>query len=183
MQIGTGIVSFFLQHGKWGRTVTKVAAGWMLAGALFLLCGSTQCAYGDTFTFSMSWSGPYGPGTAFLTATDVGANTWIVTAMNGTQNGLPVSLIASGGYGSDDNSIFPFPYTGVQLDSHGLSFSAGGLDYKLFAYTLPGNTNTYTECVSNVAITCIGSDVNKGAAVSSLSITPEPASIALVGTL
>jgi hypothetical protein len=131
----------------------------------------------------MSWTSPYGPGTAFLTATDVGANTWIVTAMTGTQNGLPVSLIASGGYGSDDNSIFPFPYTGIQLDSHGLSFSAGGLDYKLFAYTLPGNTNTYTECVSNVAITCIGSDVNNGIAVGSLSITPEPASIALVATM
>jgi hypothetical protein len=103
--------------------------------------------------------------------------------MTGVQNGSPVSLIASGGYGSDDNSIFPFPYTGVQLDKNGLSFSAGGLDYKLFAYTLPGKTNTYTECVSNVALTCIGSDVNNGAAVSSLSITPEPASIALVGTL
>lgn len=155
----------------------------MLAGALFLLCGSTQCAYGDTFTFSISWSGAYGPGTASLTSTFVGGNQWLVTAMTGSQNGSPVTLEPQNGYGNDDNSIYPIPYTGVQLDVSGLTFEAGGLDYKLFAYTLPGNTNTYTECASNVATTCIGSDRNNGLAVSSLAITPEPASIALVGTL
>jgi hypothetical protein len=161
------------------NAVIRVAGSWLLAGALFLLSGSAQCAYGDTF--SLDWLGAYGPGSAVLTATFVGAGTYIVTAMTGVQNGSAVSLITGSGYGNDDNAIYP--EDAIQLDFDGLSFSAGGLNYKLFAYTLPGNTNTYTECSSIDAPFCVGIDVNNGLAVDSLNIAPEPASIALLGTM
>jgi hypothetical protein len=162
--------------------MSRVFCGWMIAGALLLMFGTARHAYGDTF--DLTWTGAYGPGSATLTATFVSGDEYLVTAMTGAQNGSAVSLLDQGVYGFNDNAIFPF--LAIQLDIDGLGFSAGGVNFNLFAFTLLGNTNTYTECSSAVTI-CIGDDeINKNAlAVTTLAITPvpEPTSVALLGAM
>jgi len=149
-------------------------------GALLLFLGTAGRAHGDTF--DLTWTGAYGPGSAILTASNDGPGEFTVSAITGNQNGS--SIVGLANYGDNDNAIF-FPAT-VQLDFFGLAFKVGSTDYNLFAYTLPGNTNVYTECSSAVALSCTGGDVNNGLPVTSLSITPatsavpEPTSIGLL---
>jgi hypothetical protein len=100
------------------QTVTKTAGSWIIAMALFILCGS---AYGDTF--DMSWTSGFGAGSGTLTANSSGGGAYLVTAINGTQNGSVVSLFPPGTFGGNDNDIFP---SGSLLDSAGLSFTAAG---------------------------------------------------------
>jgi hypothetical protein len=160
--------------------------GSFCACAILVMLGAPRHALADVF--DLTWTGAYGPGSATLNATPIGGNAYEVTSLSGTQNGSSISLLAPGAYGGNDNEIF-VPGTPDQLDFPGFGFTDGTFDYNLFAYTLPGDTNTYTECRSDVATVCSGGDVNNGIAVATLSITPavssvpEPGSVILLITV
>ena len=156
----------------------------IFAVAFLLLMGTSRLAYGDTF--DLAWTGAYGPGNALLTATDNGGGMFTVTAMTGTQDFLTISgLLPVNAYGENDNVIYQPPQTAL-LDILGLGFAVGSTDYNLFLWTLPNQTNTYSECISTTNPVCISeSDLNAAAAVTTLSITatPEPTSVALLATV
>jgi hypothetical protein len=171
------------------RNLRAAVRASVCAAVVLFTLGAPQYARANLIDpmFDLSWTGAYGPGTATLAATSVSGNEYLVTALTGTQDGTSISLLGSGVYGDNDNAIF-VPGTPGQLDFPGLAFTDGIFDYNLFLYTLPGNTNTYTECRSNVATTCVGSDVNNGIPVTTLTITPatstvpEPATVLLLAT-
>jgi hypothetical protein len=160
--------------------------GSLCAGAILAMLSVPKHARADVF--DLTWTGAYGPGSATLTATPLGGNAFLVTSLSGTQAGAPISLLAVGVYGDNDNEIF-VPGSPDQLDFDGFGFADLTFDYNLFSHPLPGNTNTYTECRSDVATTCTGGDVDNGIAVTSLSITPavgavpEPGSVVLLITV
>lgn len=138
-----------------------------------LLAVTARNAEADTF--SMTWTGGYGPGSATLTATSDGGGVFTVTDIVGTQNGVAISGPVT--YAESDNLIFPTPTT--LLDFYGLSFAAGPNDYNIFSYGLPV---IYNECGS--AIACIAGPGGTSLALTTLSITPavtnapEPSSLA-----
>jgi hypothetical protein len=65
----------------------------MCAATVLLLIAFARNAYGDIFT--MTWDGLYGSGSAVLTATQDGTDQWTVTALNGNQEELSISLVGS----------------------------------------------------------------------------------------
>jgi hypothetical protein len=152
-------------------------------GFFLFVVATSQRAYADLF--ELTWTGAYGPGDAILKATKDGNGIFTVVKMTGIQDGSTISGLSS--YGDSDNLIYLD--SSLQLDFLGLGFEVGSDDYNLFGYTLPGDTNTYTECISTVALTCTATNVNEGIPVSSLEITrlappvPEPASVVLLGTV
>ncbi len=74
------------------------------ASALLFVTALVPCAYGDIF--DSAWTGGYGPGSAVLTATDLGGGTFLVTAISsGVQNGLGITLLPLLAYGENDNQI------------------------------------------------------------------------------
>lgn len=132
---------------------------------LLLVSITAKNTYGDTF--DISWTGGYGPGTAVLTATNDGGGVFTVTAMTGTQNGVPTSLLAQMAYAGNNNFIYPsLPQV---LDFLGLGFSAGSTDYNLFF-----DTTGYAECSS--AVTPCLMDVSLNVPVTSVTLTEVPAS-------
>jgi hypothetical protein len=150
---------------------------------LFIACAGN--AFGDTFT--MTWSGAYGAGSAILIASPDGTDTWSVTSLTGNQGGSSVSLF-TGNYGDNDNLIFQPPDFGYVVDRAGLAFTDGVNDYNIF------DTNASTppqECSSAVNGNCIGGNANAAPTLTSLSITPgtgtstvpEPTSVGLVGIM
>jgi PEP-CTERM motif len=155
----------------------------MTVCSFLFVVATSQRAYADLF--ELSWTGAYGPGDAILKAKKDGNGIFTVVKMTGMQDGSTISGLSS--YGDSDNLIYLD--AALQLDFLGLGFEAGSDDYNLFGYTLPGDTNTYTECISTVALTCTATNVNEGIPVSSLEITrlappvPEPASVVLLGTV
>jgi hypothetical protein len=168
------------------QSVNKLIRGSVLAGALLVLVGTSHCAYADVF--DLSWTGAFGPGSATLTATDIGGGVFNVTALSGTQNGSSISLIPSDAYGSNDNDIYQPPNTDL-LDLAGLGFTDGVLDYNLFLYTRTGQSNPYTECRSDQTVCESNPDFDSsGLSVDTLTITPEtspvpePMSVALLAT-
>jgi hypothetical protein len=165
------------------RAITR---GSICACAILLMLGISRSARADIF--DLAWTGAYGPGNATLNATQIAGNFYVVASLSGIQNGSSISLLPPHAYGNNDNEIFVPPGIGL-FDFAGLGFTDGSLDYNLFFYTLPGNTNSYTECRSDVATTCELGDVNNGIAVARLNITPavssapEPGSVILLITV
>jgi hypothetical protein len=166
--------------------VNKIIRGSVLTGAVLVFMGAPHCAYADVF--DLSWTGAYGPGSATLTATDLGGGAFNVTALSGTQNGSSISLLAPGTYGSNDNDIFQPPNTNL-LDLAGLSFTDATFSYNLFLFTRAGQSNPYTECRSDQTVCETEDDFNNlGLSVDTLTITPEtspvpePMSVALLAT-
>src|SRR5215467_9381179 len=82
-----------------------IRAGWTIAVVALVMLGSTRHAYGDTFT--ITWTGGFGSGSATLTATPQSSTEWLVTDMTGTQNGSTVTLLGANTFGANDNDIFP----------------------------------------------------------------------------
>ncbi len=108
----------------------RVIRGSVFAISFLLLTSAVSSAYADTFT--MTWTGAYGPGSAILTATPLGSSVYDVTALSGTQNGSTITLVGPGGYAANDNLIY-LPPNVEFLDFPGLSFTDGLNDYNLFS--------------------------------------------------
>jgi MYXO-CTERM domain-containing protein len=158
----------------------------VLAAAVLFFIGSAGNAYGDTFT--MTWTGPYGSGTADLTATPDGGDVWSVTSLTGTQDGLAITLLDTSVYGGNDNDIYQPPTYGYVVDRAGFGFTDGTHDFNIFD---DNASTTPQECSSAVNTSCFGSDANSALSLTSLTITPgtgtstapEPASASLLGIM
>ncbi len=119
-----------------------------------------------------------------LTATPIGTDDWLVTALSGTQDGLPISLVAPGVYGANDNEIYQPPDFPYVVDRAGLDFTDSTNIYNVFDNNVSVVPPVYHECSSAVESNC--SAQADDAATITLSITPpstvpEPASVGPVG--
>jgi hypothetical protein len=145
----------------------------------FLLAVTARTANADTF--NVAWSGAYGAGSGTLTATDLGGGIFQVTALDGSQDGLVVSLLPQFTYGVNGNFIYP-PFS-PQLDDLGFGFQAGSTDYNIYFDDVA--TQVYREC-SSADTACL--NFGDGVAINSFSITsattpvPEPGSLILLGS-
>jgi PEP-CTERM motif len=152
----------------------KASFVWFLRlSAVLILLGCAQNVYASTFDFTFGASGISASGT--LTATLVSGDEYLVTGLSGMQNGMSMALLAPGTYGDNDNNLFssaPF------LDLYGLAFSAGGLDYNIY---YDAALTEYLLCSSAVTDCQVGGEGTK-VKFGSLTATPEPGSLLLLGT-
>jgi len=157
-----------------GRYSTKAVLGGLarLFAVLFLL-GCAQSLYAQTY-FDFTCGG-CGGSEAFgvLTTTLVSGDTYLVTALSGSQGGHAMTLLPPGGYAGNDNdvnSVAPF------LDVNGLSFSVLSVDYNL--YYDPGTG--YFECNEPDNGGC---ETGQGIPVTfALTPTPESGTLVLFGS-
>lgn len=88
-----------------------------------MLAVSSLTARADTINFNVSGGAGGFTGSGVLTTTLTAPGTYLITGISGGGSGGSVTgLIAPGGFGGNDNLLFPFnPQT---LDTQGFSFSA-----------------------------------------------------------
>ena len=136
------------------------------------LLSVSLAAHADTFTFSMMGAGLNASGT-FTTGGNASSGSTTVTSFIGFQNGSAITLIAPGGFSSNDNQ---FQLASPFFDFSGLSYSAGGASFNLYA-------NSAGADYVCTAATCNGNQTD-GTQVSfvPVAVTPEPSSLALLGT-
>jgi hypothetical protein len=129
--------------------------------------------------FNFSYSLP-GFGTApmpvsasgILTAFQTDANTYLASAISGNWNGLSIlNLLPPGGFGGNDNLIFP---VGNHVSTNGLSYAVNGAGDEF------GNVNVFL--VGAGFYTELSADVGVGQDFNLAQQTPEPASITLMYT-
>jgi hypothetical protein len=158
----------------------------LMAATLILFAAATQNASASSFT--ITWTGGYGPGDATLTATPEGAaNTWLITVIAGEQNGTPISFDSTLYGGADD--FFYQPPDDFFVDHSGISFTDGTNEYNIFS--TPSETNNNFECSSADAGNCEGLNtaVPPSRTLTTLSITPatstvpEPTTAGLLGLI
>jgi hypothetical protein len=150
-----------------GRYSLKAVLGGLarFSAVLFLL-GCAQSLYAQTY-FDFSCGGCGGASASgILTTSLVSGDTYLVTALSGTQGGNAMTLLPPGGYAGNDNDVFsvtPF------LDTQGLSFSIllGSVDYNI--YYDPG-LSQYLECNSVDNPVC---ETGQGIDVT-FALTPAP---------
>jgi hypothetical protein len=124
-----------------GRYSMKgVLGGLARLSAVIFLLGCAQSLYAQTY-FDFTCGGCGGSSASgILTTSLVSGDTYLVTALSGTQGGDAMTLLPPGGYGGNDNLVFSAP---PFLDVSGLSFSVllGTIDYNIYL-----NGGTYMEC-------------------------------------
>ena len=160
-----------------GRYSMKaVLSGLARLFAVLFLLGCAQSLYAQTY-FDFTCGGCGGSSASgILTTSLVSGDTYLVTALSGTQGGDTMTLLPPGGYAGNDNDVFlaaPF------LDTAGLSFSIllGSVDYNI--YYDPGLTE-YLECNS---VTDGGCETGQGTVVTfALTPTPESGTLILFGS-
>jgi len=154
---------------------------WVVLALIVVI--SAPVAHADSF--SISWTGGFGPGSVTVDATNEGGGEFLITSLTGTQVGSPVTLQPTGTYGNNTNLIFPGGgpsgscSAGIsptsQLDNCGFTFTDGTSNFNIFSAILePG---TYWECDSSVTTTpnCVASPQfpgTPGVELTSFSITP-----------
>ena len=140
--------------------------------AVLILLGCAQSLYADT-TYNFSFDGSGITASGSVTAALQFGDEYLVTSLSGTQNGDAMTLLPPLGYAGNDNLFFtsaPF------LDSAGVSFSAGGIDYNVYFYG-----GTYYDC--STPVTCFyGDGVPLTSGSLSLTPIPEPGTLVLFGT-
>src|SRR5580700_2506517 len=97
-------------------------------------------------SFSISWTGGFGPGSVTVDATNEGGGEFLITSLTGTQVGSPVTLQPTNTYGNNDNLIFPGGgpsgscSAGIsptsQLDNCGFTFTDGTSNFNIFSAIL-----------------------------------------------
>src|SRR6202167_2838419 len=103
-----------------GRYSTKAVLGGLVRlFAVLFLVGCAQSLYAQT-SFDFTCGGCGGSSASgVLTTTAVGGDTYLVTALSGTQGSDPMTLLPPGGYADNDNDVFSAP---PFVDISGLSF-------------------------------------------------------------
>jgi hypothetical protein len=147
-----------------GRYSMKAILGGLarLFAVLFLL-GCAQSLYAQTY-FDFTCTGCGGTSASGeLTTSLVSGDTYLVTALSGTQGGDAMTLLPPGGYAGNDNDVFS---TAPFLDVAGLSFIVGTTDYNIYLNGVGG----YMEC-NNVDDD--GCETGAGIPVS-FALTPAP---------
>src|ERR1700686_353099 len=145
---------------------------------LFLFLGCAQNVFADSVTFDFSISGVGISASGTLTATLLSGNQYLVTSINGMQNGNAMTLLGLNVYGSNDNqinSMSPF------LTTFGLGFVLAGAttDYNVYYDNISGSTG-YFECSSALTPCHL---LGSGEPVKvSLSQVPEPGTLMLLGS-
>jgi hypothetical protein len=160
-----------------GRFSMKAAlGGFVRLFAILFLLGCAQSLYAQTY-FDFTCGGCGGSSASgVLTTTLVSGDTYLVTALSGSQGGDAMTLLPPGGYGGNDNEVFsaaPF------LDGAGLSFSVllGSVDYNLY---YDSGTGGYLECNNVDNGVC---ETGSGIPVSfALTPTPESGTLILFGS-
>jgi hypothetical protein len=147
-----------------------------LSVLLFLGCAQNVLADSVTFDFSISGVGISATGT--FTATLLSGNQYLVTSINGMQNGNAMTLLGAGLYGANNNeinSMAPF------LTTFGLGFVLAGAttDYNVYFDNTPGSMG-YFEC-SSALTPCHFLGSGEPVKVS-LSQVPEPGTLMLMGS-
>lgn len=157
---------------SWRRFIVLVPA---IAVYLIFAGGLRADTFQFSFTNALGGGSPLASGT--FTAIPQSNGTFLITSISGTDafgsfSGAPMSLLASGTFGSNDNLLFssaPF------LDSLGFSFSAGGKSFNI-EFNTPAND----------PIDPIGYIQEGGSFVIPLSFlvsrTPEPSTLILIGS-
>lgn len=141
--------------------------------AVLIVLACAQSVYANQFNFTFGGSGISASGT--LTGTLVSGDEFMITSLTGTQNGMAMTLLTPLTFGMNDNDLFsssPF------LDLSGLGFSVGSTDYNVY---FDSSLDEYFECNNSASSTCpagSGTQITFG----SLSATPEPGSLLLLGT-
>jgi hypothetical protein len=152
--------------------------GWVLRGSIgvcailapFLSAQSLRASQLVLIDFSFSGSGVTASGA--FTATYESGDTYLVTEISGTQNGLSMNLLAPDAFSDNDNTVnssAPF------LDDPGISFSIGSENYNIFYYPPGGH---YFECESVANSDC--STGNLRLTSFTASVAPEPANFLLI---
>ena len=151
-----------------GRYSMKAILGGLarLFAVLFLV-GCAQSLYAQT-SFDFTCGGCGGSSASgVLTTTAVGGDTYLVTALSGTQGSDPMTLLPPGGYADNDNDVFSAP---PFVDISGLSFLVGTTDYNIYY------DGGYFECNNVDDGVC-----NPGSGIPvSFALTPTPESGTLV---
>jgi hypothetical protein len=154
------------------RTSSRILAA---LPVLFLLLAGTQNLYADSVTFDFSISGVGITASGTFTATLVSGNEYLVTSINGMQNGAAMTLLGVGAYADNNNEIFssaPF------LTNGGLAFVLSGGTTAYNVYFDPGVG--YFEC-SSALTPCHA--LGSGTPVQfSLSEVPELGTLTLLGS-
>jgi hypothetical protein len=148
-------------------------ASYLFVAAAGLLATSAAHAASFLVTYASTNGGAF---SAVATTTDTpnGDGFFLITGLNGTRNGLAVTLLPPGNIGGNDNLLRPAP---TFLTNAGFSFSAGGLSYNLYLGSASGR---YRECVSTT-VQCGGGEDGfaDNLAVTSTAV-PEPATWAML---
>jgi hypothetical protein len=152
----------------WGEFfMQRVARALIILSALFVFTATVKSAYADSF--SVSWSGAYGPGSGTFTATDEGSGMFLITSISGTQNGTGITLLppspSLSSFFGNDNILIP---AGTNLlDTSGFAFNDGTDDFNIYY----NGAGSYSECSSTAA--CVSAA--DGSKLESFTVTPNAA--------
>ena len=145
---------------------------------LFLFLGCAQNVFASSVTFDFSISGVGISATGTFNANLVSGNEYLVTSINGMQNGAAMTLAAINGYGGNHNLIFS---SGTFLDTAGVAFFLPSLTaYNIYFDSV---TSTYMEC--SAALTpcyAVGSGQPISFSLTQVSNVPEPGTLMLLGS-
>lgn len=132
-------------------------------------------AHADTFAYTLNGGASGFSGTGTLTATQQSGGTYLVTAFTGTN---VTGFFGVGGFHGNDNLFFPS--ANPVFDTSGISFtdqnSSGVYRVNLYASSA-NNYFAYITDQSNQSFT-----VPVSFSASAVTVTPEPSSLALLGT-
>jgi hypothetical protein len=147
-------------------------------GAIAVLCCALAfavCSQADAINFNYSGDGVTASGTLFGTSN--GNDTWTVTGIAGTYNGIAIGGIVP--LGADPsyiyNNLFYYPADPLFVDNGGILFNVPGVgDVNLYFDPSFGYVNTIGDLGHGFATTPVTVDFSLPA--------PEPATLALLGT-
>ena len=158
----------------------KTFVALMVAMALIVL---SPYAHADTYAYSFTTvdNSFTGSGTLDVQAGVVDAMTGHLYDLNNVDLGGISLLDPVPGFASNDNDFFPSGSPSF-FDENGLSFVVNGKDYNMFYYN---TSNNYAATDCSVGTTCITADtygVPSHTMEFTVSPTPEPSSLMLLGT-
>jgi len=124
--------------------MSPIARALVVLSALLILPLTAKNAYAGpiTFEFEVSWSGEftgyyppgysrYIEGSGVFTATEVSSDSFLITAINGTQNGYSISLLPINTFPEGNDNLL-FPASKWPVDFQGFGFTSGPIAAGIF---------------------------------------------------